>query len=132
MQVAHVIQVVGLATVLAACGAASNPTTTTSVSVQPLVAPQDVVVTSAAATITAPAETPTPSVPAPVVEVVTVPLTTAPGRTPAATTVLAPALDPRFDTCKEAKAHGYGPYVRGQDPEYAWYKDGDGDGTVCE
>ena len=40
--------------------------------------------------------------------------------------------DPRFATCKEAKAAGYGPYVRGQDPEYDWYRDGDGDGTTCE
>lgn len=41
-------------------------------------------------------------------------------------------LDPRFSTCTEAKAHGYGPYVRGRDPEYDWYVDGDSDGTVCE
>src|SRR5690606_3655171 len=30
--------------------------------------------------------------------------------------------DPRFSTCKEAKAHGYGPYVKGKDPEYEWYR----------
>jgi hypothetical protein len=41
-------------------------------------------------------------------------------------------LDPRFDTCTEAKAHGYGPYRRGHDPEYYWYEDRDGDGIVCE
>ncbi len=40
--------------------------------------------------------------------------------------------DPRFGSCREALAAGYGPYVRGQDPEYAWYRDGDGDGIVCE
>ncbi|MGA9346959.1 MAG: excalibur calcium-binding domain-containing protein [Nocardioidaceae bacterium] len=40
--------------------------------------------------------------------------------------------DPRFDTCAEAIAHGYGPYYRGRDPEYAWYVDADGDGVVCE
>ncbi len=40
--------------------------------------------------------------------------------------------DPRFDTCTEAKDAGYGPYVKGQDPEYAWYDDRDGDGVVCE
>ena len=40
--------------------------------------------------------------------------------------------DPRFDTCKEAIAHGYGPYYRGKDPEYDWYQDRDGDGIVCE
>lgn len=41
-------------------------------------------------------------------------------------------LDPRFSFCTEAKAAGYGPYVRGVDPEYEWYRDGDSDGTVCE
>jgi hypothetical protein len=41
-------------------------------------------------------------------------------------------LDPRFSTCKEAKAAGYGPYRRGVDPEYQWYRDGDGDGITCE
>ena len=40
--------------------------------------------------------------------------------------------DPRFGTCALALAAGYGPYVQGRDPEYAWYRDGDGDGTVCE
>ena len=41
-------------------------------------------------------------------------------------------LDPRFRTCGLAKENGYGPYVQGVDPEYEWYRDGDGDGTVCE
>ncbi|MBU4215703.1 MAG: DUF1524 domain-containing protein [Actinobacteria bacterium] len=41
-------------------------------------------------------------------------------------------LDPRFDTCKKAKAAGYGPYVKGIDPEYDWYRDADHDGTDCE
>ncbi len=41
-------------------------------------------------------------------------------------------LDPRFGTCKEAKAHGYGPYFAGVDPEYDWYRDADKDGIVCE
>lgn len=40
--------------------------------------------------------------------------------------------DPRFNTCKEAKAHGYGHYRQGQDPEYDWYRDADHDGVVCE
>lgn len=40
--------------------------------------------------------------------------------------------DPRYPTCAEAIAHGYGDYVRGRDPEYAWYRDGDGDGVACE
>jgi hypothetical protein len=41
-------------------------------------------------------------------------------------------LDPRFGTCTEAKAHGYGPYYSGKDPEYAWYRDADHDGVDCE
>jgi hypothetical protein len=40
--------------------------------------------------------------------------------------------DPRFSYCYQAIAAGYGPYVRGRDPEYAWYTDRDGDGRVCE
>lgn len=44
----------------------------------------------------------------------------------------ATGLDPRFATCTEAEAHGYGPYYQGVDPEYAWYRDADGDGEVCE
>lgn len=42
------------------------------------------------------------------------------------------AVDPRFGTCGEANAAGYGPYVRGQDPEYDWYIDRDRDGVACE
>jgi hypothetical protein len=42
------------------------------------------------------------------------------------------SADPRFDYCYQALAAGYGPYVRGRDPEYAWYTDSDGDGRVCE
>jgi len=40
--------------------------------------------------------------------------------------------DPRFGTCREANAHGFGPYRQGTDPEYAWYQDRDHDGLVCE
>jgi hypothetical protein len=40
--------------------------------------------------------------------------------------------DPRFSTCTEAKAHGYGPYYQGRDSEYGWYIDADSDGIVCE
>ncbi|GAB3401290.1 GmrSD restriction endonuclease domain-containing protein [Flindersiella endophytica] len=43
----------------------------------------------------------------------------------------AAATDPRFDTCAEAEDAGYGPYVRGKDPEYDWYRDTNHDGTVC-
>jgi outer membrane biosynthesis protein TonB len=55
-----------------------------------------------------------------------------PRRTTAPPPPPAPALDPRFGTCKEAKAHGYGPYYQGQDPEYDWYRDADHDGIDCE
>ena len=41
-------------------------------------------------------------------------------------------VDPRFGTCKEAIANGYGNYVAGLDPEYDWYRDADSDGVVCE
>jgi hypothetical protein len=41
-------------------------------------------------------------------------------------------LDPRFGTCEEATARGYGDYLRGVDPEYDWYVDGDNDGVACE
>jgi hypothetical protein len=44
----------------------------------------------------------------------------------------APRNDPRFSYCYQAIVAGYGPYVRGRDPEYAWYTDGDNDGRVCE
>lgn len=40
--------------------------------------------------------------------------------------------DPDYGSCQQAKAHGGGPYVRGKDPEYAYYQDRDGDGVVCE
>ena len=40
--------------------------------------------------------------------------------------------DPRFGTCREAKARGYGPYYSDFDPEYDWYRDADSDGVVCE
>lgn len=39
--------------------------------------------------------------------------------------------DPNMGNCKAAKAAGYGPYSKGE-PEYEFYRDGDGDGTVCE
>jgi uncharacterized membrane protein YccC len=41
-------------------------------------------------------------------------------------------LDRRFGTCGEANDAGYGPYLRGIDPEYDWYDDRDNDGLVCE
>lgn len=56
---------------------------------------------------------------------------TAPAAQPFAGTT-SPETDPRFNYCYEANAAGYGNYVRGQDPEYAWYDDADNDGVVCE
>ena len=41
------------------------------------------------------------------------------------------ATDPRFPTCKAAKAAGHGPYTSDQ-VEYGWYRDADHDGIVCE
>lgn len=43
-----------------------------------------------------------------------------------------PKMDPRFDNCQKAIQAGYGPYRRGVDSEYAWYRDPDGDGLACE
>jgi hypothetical protein len=51
---------------------------------------------------------------------------------PAATTSTQSSTDPEFDSCRQARAAGFGPYTAGVDPEYDWYRDGDGDGTVCE
>ncbi|GIF76975.1 excalibur calcium-binding domain-containing protein [Asanoa siamensis] len=42
-----------------------------------------------------------------------------------------PGTDPRFSSCAKAIAAGYGPYRRGE-TEYAWYRDADNDGVVCE
>jgi micrococcal nuclease len=39
--------------------------------------------------------------------------------------------DPRFGSCADANAAGYGPYRRGE-PEYSWYVDTDRDGIACE
>jgi hypothetical protein len=57
--------------------------------------------------------------------------TTAPRATAPAPFAPSPT-DPRFATCKAAKAAGYGPYYVGKDPEYHWYRDADSDGKVCE
>ena len=59
-----------------------------------------------------------------------------PGTAPSTTTPSisggSSSLDPRFSTCTQAKSRGYGPYIRGVDPEYSWYRDADKDGRVCE
>lgn len=44
----------------------------------------------------------------------------------------ADGVDPRYDTCAEANAAGYGDYVQGVHSEYDWYDDRDNDGRVCE
>lgn len=56
----------------------------------------------------------------------------APKRTEDAAPPKADDLDPRYRTCKEANANGYGPYKKGVDPEYDWYIDRDKDGLACE
>ncbi|WP_082101669.1 GmrSD restriction endonuclease domain-containing protein [Demequina rhizosphaerae] len=58
--------------------------------------------------------------------------TATPEATPAPTATAASSTDPRFSSCAKAIDAGYGPYVKGEDEEYGWYRDGDGDGTVCE
>jgi Excalibur calcium-binding domain len=64
------------------------------------------------------------------------PSTTAQAPTTQAPVTQAPTpsggLDPQFSSCSKAKEAGYGPYVRGTDPEYDWYSDRDGDGVACE
>ena len=61
--------------------------------------------------------------------------TPSPSRTTVASTPRPSATsrtDPRFGTCREANAAGYGPYRQGTDPEYDWYQDRDHDGLACE
>lgn len=52
--------------------------------------------------------------------------------TPVKSKPAASSTDPDMGSCKKAKAEGYGPYVEGVDEEYSFYRDADGDGTVCE
>lgn len=78
--------------------------------------------------VTAPAETSTAQAPPPV----TAPAPTVFVDAPAPAANVAAATDEDYGTCKAAIAAGVGPYTRGIDPEYAWYKDADGDGVVCE
>ena len=123
------VQVAELADTLSSV--ASVVTTTT----LPATVPATIAVTVPPTVAATPPPTPPPTV-------ATVPPTpppavaaTVPPTEPALATppVIAPSgTDPRFDTCKLAKANGYGPYVRGEDVEYGWYRDGDSDGTVCE
>ena len=57
---------------------------------------------------------------------------TSPTMTAGGSTTTTGGVDPRFGYCYQAVAAGYGPYVRGNDTEYAWYTDSDNDGRVCE
>jgi hypothetical protein len=70
-----------------------------------------------------------PSGSAPTIAPVRLPVRSTPPSTPAPTG--GGHTDRRFPFCKDLPA-GYGPYYRGTDPEYAWYRDSDGDGVVCE
>lgn len=73
-----------------------------------------------------PSATPSPAVtlsPIPAPSVTPSPSASQSARTP----------DPKYSSCAEAKRNGYNrKYVRGIDPEYYYYRDGDGDGIVCE
>lgn len=63
------------------------------------------------------------------------PAATVPVKKPSTPTKPKPSTgktDPNMGTCKAAKAKGYGPYKKGVNPEYNFYRDGDKDGWVCE
>lgn len=64
----------------------------------------------------------------------TVPQTKPPTTVVVVTTTIPPQpqLDPRFESCEQAMKEGFGPYVKGEDPEYDWYPDTDRDGVVCD
>ena len=98
--------------------------------------------TTTVAATTPPPETTTAPTPPPTAAPTIPPPTNPPPTNPPPTypppTVPPPPLpiviltDPRFGTCTEAKANGYGPYYSGTDTEYGWYRDADSDGIVCE
>ena len=101
---------------------------TTAAPVAPAVAAAPVATTVPATA--APATTAPTTTPSSVATPTTAPPTTTPpvvGSVPAGGTT-----DRRYSTCKEAKSHGLGPYYRGRDVEYDWYRDADSDGIVCE
>lgn len=41
-------------------------------------------------------------------------------------------VDPRFESCEQAMKEGFGPYMKGKDPEFDWYPDENRDGVVCD
>ena len=56
-------------------------------------------------------------------------------QTPLSSRHLAPLLPELATVERPKRGHpgaGDGTSVQGRDPEYDWYRDGDGDGTVCE
>jgi outer membrane biosynthesis protein TonB len=123
--------------------AAPRPAATEQPAEQPADQPADQPTEEPTEEVTAePAVAATTPAPKPVLDLVA-PTTTAPKPAPKPSpkpapkpvpvrTTAAPALDPRFGTCKEAIANGYGPYYAGSDPEYWWYIDRDHDGVDCE
>ncbi|SDM97585.1 excalibur calcium-binding domain-containing protein [Allokutzneria albata] len=126
------------ALIIGACGAPpSGPATTATTAPATVTAesfttvPPTTATTTTAAEVTttvplAPPAPPAPPAPKPTVPKPTMPKSTTPKPDPQ------PRTDPRFGTCKEAKSKGYGPYYKGVDVEYGWYRDADSDGIVCE
>ena len=109
-QIAPLVDLAGVdAASTSTIGRAESTTTTATTILATTVAPTTIAAATTAAPVTVARTSPAPVVQPP-----------------------APATDPRFGTCKEAKAHGLGPYVQGVDPEYSWYRDADHDGIVCE
>lgn len=125
------IIVIALGAALFGCVAGAGIASSDPETAQPAAAPKAITST---VTVTATPE----ATPSPVVE----PTTSSPKPTrkakprptpkPTPRKTRAPSTDPRFDTCTEAKANGYGHYREGVDPEYDWYEDRDNDGVVCE
>lgn len=109
-------------------GAEVTVTTTATTTVSATGPVRTVTATAPAKTVTVPA----PTVTRTVRKVVTKTVNARPTRMGLADTSGSGATDPRFGTCKEALANGYGHYRAGVDVEYDWYRDADSDGVVCE
>ena len=127
------------ATTQVADATVATSATTTSTRTPTTLAPTTTIpATTLPATTLAPVTTPAPA-PEPVVApapapIVPQPIAVLPAPTPTPGPAPAPAAAGGIDygTCKEAKAHGAGPYYAGIDVEYIWYRDADSDGIVCE